>query len=175
MAFAKRIVLVGFVVLLIAVVFLGIFTPSEAPRILLNQHRAVLSIEDVSLAERKYAARHPETGYACNLSDLGEQGSEVGLVDPVLASGTKAGYHFKIQCAPHESQTPKVALYAIIATPVNPGTTGKYAVCTDQSGQIWYNESGSSGDCWKLANRSSKEIGDTTGRFPLLFFHFVLY
>jgi hypothetical protein len=146
MAFAKRIVLGGFVVFLIAVVFLGIF-PSSAPRIFVNQRRATLSIEDVSLAERKYAARHPETGYACNLSDLGGQGSEVGLVDPVLASGTKAGYHFEIQCAQRESQSQKVALYAIIATPVNPGTTGKYAVCTDQSGQIWYSENGSAADC----------------------------
>lgn len=144
MAFAKRIVLVGFVVFLIAVVFLGIFSPS-APRIFLNQRRAILIIEDVSLAERKYAARHPETGYACNLSDLGEQGSEVGLVDRVLASGTKAGYHFEIQCPQRESQ--KVARYAIIATPVNPGTTGKYALCTDQSGQTWYSENGSAADC----------------------------
>jgi hypothetical protein len=143
MAFAKRMVLVGFVVLLIAVVFLGGFS-LEQPRIPFNHRRAILSIEDVTLAERKYAAGHPETGYACNLSDLGKQGSEVGL-DRVLASGTKAGYHFEIQCPQRESQ--KISHYAIIATPVNPGTTGKYAFCTDQSGQVWYSESGTAVDC----------------------------
>jgi hypothetical protein len=144
MALAKRIVSVGLAAFLLAVVYLALFPP-EAPRVFMNQRRAVLSIEDVSLAERKYAARHPETGYACNLSDLGEQGSEVGLVDPVLASGTKAGYHFKIQCPQRENQ--KVPHYAIIATPVNPGTTGQYALCTDQSGVIWYSENGLAADC----------------------------
>lgn len=147
MAFAKQIVLVGFVVLLIAGVFLGGFSLYE-PRVFLNQHRAILSIEDTSLAEQKYAARHPETGYACNLRDLGEQGSEVRRVDRVLASGTKAGYHFEIQCPQRESQ--KISHYAIIATPVNPGTTGKYALCTDQSGQIWYSENGSAVDCLEM-------------------------
>jgi hypothetical protein len=91
---------------LTAVVFLGIFPP-RAPRIFVNQRRATLSIEDVSLAERKHAARHPETGYARNLSDLGRQGSEVGLVDPVLASGTRVGYHLEIQCPQREGQSQK--------------------------------------------------------------------
>jgi hypothetical protein len=143
MALAKRSILAVILVFFILVV---VWPRSlSTPRIFLNQRRAILSIEDVSLAERKYAARHPETGYACNLSDLGEQGSEVGLVDRVLASGTKAGYHFEIQCPQRESQ--KVAHYAIIATPGNPGTTGRYALCTDQSGEIWYSENGLASDC----------------------------
>ena len=146
MTFAKRIVLGIFVVFLIAVVFLGIFPPST-PRILVNQRRAILSIQNASLAEHKYAATHPETGYTCNLNDLSEQDSQVSLVDRVLASGTKSGYHFEIQCPQREGQSQKVARYAIIATPVNAGATGKYAVCTDQSGQIWYSENGSAADC----------------------------
>jgi hypothetical protein len=144
MAFAKQIALVGLVVLLIAVVFLGIFPPGT-PRIFLNQLRAVRSIEDVSLAERKYAARHPETGYACNLSDLGEQGSEIGLVDRVLASGTKSWYHFDIRCAQNGKQ--RATAYTITALPVEPGHTGTYALCSDQRGEIWYSENGSAADC----------------------------
>ena len=140
---AKRSILVVILAFLILVV---VWPPSlSTPRVFLNQRRAVLSIEDVSLAESKYAAQHPAAGYACSLSDLGEQGSGIGLVDRVLASGTKAGYHFEIQCPQRESQ--KVARYAIIATPVNPGTTGKYALCSDQSGLIWYSENGSVSDC----------------------------
>jgi hypothetical protein len=143
MALAKRSILV---VILVFFTLVVVWPRSlSTSRIFLNQRRAILTIEDVSLAERKYAARHPETGYACNFRELGEQGSGAGLVDRVLASGTKAGYHFEIQCPQRESQ--KVAHYAIIATPVNPGTTGKYALCTDQSGQIWYSENGSAAGC----------------------------
>jgi hypothetical protein len=143
MALAKRSILVVILVFFILVV---VWPRSlSTPRIFLNQRRAIQSIEDVSLAEGKYAARHSETGYTCKLSDLGEQDSEVGLVDRVLASGTKAGYHFEIQCPQRESQN--VSHYAIIATPVNPGTTGKYALCTDQNGQIWYSENGLVSDC----------------------------
>jgi hypothetical protein len=159
MALAKRLIPVVILVFFILVV---VWPRSlSTPRTFLNQRRAILSMENVSLAERKYAARHPEIGYACSLSDLGEQGSEVGLVDRVLASGTKAGFHFEIQCPQHESQ--KVARYAIVATPVNPGTTGKYALCTDQSGQIWYSENGSAADCLETRKPLSRSIGDITG------------
>ena len=71
MALAKRSILVVVLVLFILVV---VWPRSlSTPRIFLNQRRAVLSIEDVSLAERNYAARHPETGYVCSplkVSDL---------------------------------------------------------------------------------------------------------
>jgi hypothetical protein len=139
-AFVKPALLVAIGILAMAALYVG-SRPLSTERISLNQRRASLSVEDVSLAERKYETAHSETGYACDLSDLGE----VGLVDPVLASGTKAGYHFEIRCTERGNQ--KVTHYAIIATPVNPGTTGKYAVCADESEQIWYSEVGSAADC----------------------------
>lgn len=79
--------------------------------------------------------------YACKLSDLGEQ----NLVDQVLASGTKSGYHFELRCLQQGSQ--KVTGYAITALPVMPGRTGNYALCADQSGEIWYSENGKASDC----------------------------
>jgi hypothetical protein len=143
MAWAKRSILVVILVFFILVV---VWPRSlSTPRIVLNQHSAVRSIEDVSLAERKYAARHPETGYACNLSDLGEQGSEIGLVDRLLASGAKSGYHFDIRCPQNGNQ--KATAYTITALPVEPGHTGTYALCSDQRGEIWYSENGSAADC----------------------------
>lgn len=148
MAFAKRTFLVGCVAFFIAVVFLGIFSPST-PRVFLNQRRGVESIRELNRAEYNYAAQHPNAGFACNISDLGEQGSEcqpqVGLVDRVLASGTKSSYHFEIRCPQDDSET--VRGYTITATPVEPGTTGRYALCTNQGGEIWYSENGSASDC----------------------------
>ena len=148
MAFAKRTFLVGFVVFFMAVVLLGIFSPSTS-RVFLNHRRAVESVRELNRAEYNYAAQHPNAGFACNLSDLGGPGSEtlsgVGFVDRVLASGTKSSYHFEIRCPQGGSEM--VTGYTITATPVEPGTTGKYAWCTNQGREIWYSENGSAVDC----------------------------
>ena len=157
MAFAKRTFLAVFIVMFAsAVFFLAIFPPST-PRIFLNQRRAVESIRQLNVAEHDYAAQHPDAGFACNLSDLGEQGSEsrssVGHVDRVLASGTKASYHFEILCPQDDSQ--KATRYTITAVPVEAGMTGKYALCSSQSGEIWYSENGTASDC--LAMRKPVE------------------
>jgi hypothetical protein len=108
-----------------------------------------MSIREVNLAQQSYSAQHPRTGYACTLSDLGEQGA----VDGVSASGTKAGYHFEIQCLQRGAQ--KAERFTITAVPVNPGVTGQYALCADQSAEVWYSEHGSVSDC--LAMRKQIE------------------
>jgi hypothetical protein len=92
--------MVGLVVLISAAMW-GAFRPLSTPRIFLNQRRATISIREVNLAQQNYSAQHPRTGYACTLSDLGQQDA----VDGVLASGTKAGYHFEIQCPPRRSKS----------------------------------------------------------------------
>ena len=108
-----------------------------------------MSIREVNLAQQSYSAQHPRTGYACTLTDLGEKGG----VDGVLASGTKAGYHFEIQCPQRGAQ--KAEKFIITAVPVNPGVTGQYALCADQSGEVWYSELGLVSDC--LAMRKPVE------------------
>ena len=75
MPFLKRAFFVGFGVVFIAALFLGIFSPS-APRVFLNHRRAVESIRKLNRAEYNYSGRHPDAGFARTLSDLGEQGSE---------------------------------------------------------------------------------------------------
>src|SRR5215472_13477615 len=142
MPLAKR----SFLIVLIVFFILALIWPPSltTSRIFLNQRRAMLSIRDLSTAERKYAAQRPGAGYACNLNDLSEQ----GLVDGVFASGTRNGYHFEIQCL--RDSGPKVMGYAITAVPVSPGTTGKYAVCADQSGEVWYAENGLVSDCFAM-------------------------
>jgi hypothetical protein len=138
---ARRTFLAMFIVLVASVaIWLGT-SPLRTPRIPLNHRRAIERVRDLTLAERNYAARHPEAGYACSLGDLGEQ----GLVDRVLASGTQAGYHFDIHCP--ETSNQGATAYTITALPVDLGHTGTYALCTDQSGYIWYSENGSVSDC----------------------------
>jgi len=132
--------------LFLAALLVAIFPPSTS-RVFLNQRRAVESMRELNLAEHSYAAQHPDAGFACELSELGEQGvgPPVGLIDRVLASGTKSWYHFEIRCS--QSGSEKATVYTITAVPTLPGTTGVYAFCADQKGEIWYSENGSISDC----------------------------
>lgn len=157
MTLAKRSFLAILLAFSLSAIWLGIF-PHEASRVFLNQRRAVLSIRDVSLAERNYATRHPEAGYACKLSNLGEQ----GFVDVVLASGTKSGYRFEIRCFQDGGQ--EVTSYTVTAVPVSPGVTGKYALCTNQSGEIWYSENGAAAACLAMHKQIERKYRDAVQR-----------
>jgi hypothetical protein len=148
MTVRKRTFLLAVTAFFVALVlWLGI-SPPKTSRIFLNQRRAVDSIRNLNLAEHEYATQHPNAGFACDLGYLGEHGSEalsrVALVDRILASGTKSSYHFDIRCSTGVGRS---TAYTITAVPVEPGTTGQYALCTDQSGEIWYSENGSPSDC----------------------------
>jgi hypothetical protein len=149
MMLSKRTYLVLFTALLISAFFLLAVFPPKAPRTFLNHRRAVESIRNLNVAEHNYAALHPDVGFACSIGDLVEQASastsKVGFVDGVLASGTKASYHFGIECTQNGSQ--KTTAYTITAVPTQSGT-GIYALCTDQSGEIWYSENGLIPDCF---------------------------
>jgi hypothetical protein len=147
MAFTRRSLLVVLILFISAVIW-GAFRPLSTPRIFLNQRRAIMSIREVNLAQQNYSAQHPRTGYACTLSDLGEQGA----VDGVL---TKAGYHFEIQCPQRGAQ--KAERFTITAVPVSPGVTGQYALCADQSGEVWYSEHGLVSDCLSMRKQVEKK------------------
>lgn len=133
--------------------------PPEVPRTFLNQHRAVQSIKTLNLAEHTYAAQHPDTGFVCKLSDLKGQSTGsttgIGFVDQVLESGTKAAYHFEIGCT--QTGIKKTTAYTISALPTKPGTTGVYALCSDQSENIWYSENGSISECFAKQTPIEKE------------------
>jgi hypothetical protein len=148
MALAKRIVVVGLAAFLLASVYLTLFPP-VASRVFMNQRRAAESIRELNRAEYNYAARHLDAGFACNLRELGENAIEpqsgAAHVDRVLASGTKSSYRFDVRCPQGSSKG--ATIYTITAIPLVSGTTGKYALCSDQSREIWYSENGSAADC----------------------------
>jgi hypothetical protein len=60
------------------------------------------------------------------------------LLDQVLAGGTKSGYKFAWT---GDGNTPSVG-YSITGTPVTVGTTGQRMFCSDQSGVIRFDPSG---------------------------------
>ena len=114
-------------------------------RIAANEASAVGSVRTLNTAEVTYASTYPQSGFTCTLGALGPASgsptsSNAGLIDGVLASGTKSGYNFSLANC---NGTPEV-LYNSLATPVAVGSTGQRGFCSDQSGVIYFNAAGTS-------------------------------
>jgi len=101
-------------------------------RMAANEASAVGSLRTINTAEITYSSTYPDVGFTA-LSALGGAGGTAtgaGLIDSVLASGTKSGYSFVL--------TPSTNAYTVTAQPTNPGTTGQRYFFTDQSGVVRY-------------------------------------
>jgi type II secretory pathway pseudopilin PulG len=122
-------------------------------RIAANEVSAVHSVRRIHTAEVTYYLANPGAGYTCTLSNLAgsERVSSVAkarLIDDRLASGTKNGYQFIVRnCIQPEKGEGK---YQLVAYPVSPNQTGVKAFCTDETGVIRFDPTGSPDDC--LAN-----------------------
>jgi hypothetical protein len=57
-----------------------------------------------------------------------------------LLSGEWSGYKFLIECSPTEQRV--ILRYQVTAVPSAPGVTGVRAFCADESGKVFYAESG---------------------------------
>ena len=114
-------------------------------RMAANEASAVSSIRTINTAQVTYASTWG-IGYAALLSNLGgaagctASSTTACLIDPVLSAGTKSGYTFA--AVGNNTVGGAVQGFEINATPVSSGTTGTRAFCSDQSGVIRYNTSG---------------------------------
>jgi type IV pilus assembly protein PilA len=119
-------------------------------RLAANEASAVASIRTITTAETTYATTFPTVGYTCTISELGPppSGQSIsptagGILDAVLATGTKRGYNFSLNnCA----GTP-VATYGSVAVPQSIGATGTRSFCSDASGIIWQASDGTAATC----------------------------
>jgi type IV pilus assembly protein PilA len=118
-------------------------------KIAANQSSAVSSIRNINTAEAAYQTNYPSIGFATTLSNLGgadasctsatfASSTSACLLDSTLANGTKSGYIFS---ATGGGGTPAVT-YTSLATPQVQGQTGQNAYCSDQSGVLFYDTSG---------------------------------
>jgi prepilin-type N-terminal cleavage/methylation domain-containing protein len=119
-------------------------------RIAANEASAVGSVRTINTAQATYSSTYPSVGFADSLAKLGPpagtaaaDSNTAGLVDNVLAAGTKSGYSFTIGGT---TGTP-VVTYTSQAAPVSAGQTGQRAFCSDQSGVIKYDAGGSGSSC----------------------------
>lgn len=96
----------------------------------MNHMRAAHSAFQLIAAERKYAARFPAAGFTCDLRQLGE----AGIVDKVLASGERAGYHYEL----HGCNTnAAVAAFSLSAVRIAQGELASSLFCASHEGVLW--------------------------------------
>ena len=143
--------------LLIVVAIILIIAAIAIPNLLrsrmaANEASAVGSLRTVNTAEVTFSSTYPDCGFTA-LTNLGGAGSgagstsAAGLIDNVLAGGTKSGYSFGATAAGGGGTcgagagTPNTT-YVSGAVPTTPGQTGQRYFYSDQSGVIRYNQTG---------------------------------
>jgi hypothetical protein len=104
-----------------------------------NEFAAIQTMRTYNQALKAYAAKCPQQGYPATLVRLGPGNgdcSHANLLDARLAIArpVKLGYQFVY--SPGVSGAERVAVFALVASPVQPGLTGKQYFFLDESGVI---------------------------------------
>ena len=111
-----------------------------------NQASAVASLRTLNTSEITYSATY-NVGFTSSLAQLGPPASgsatsaASGMIDSVLAAGTKSGYSFIY--AASAAVNGVTSNYTINANPITPGTTGQNYYYTDATNVIRQNNSAS--------------------------------
>ncbi len=134
--------------LLIVVAIILIIAAIAIPNLLkskmaANQSSAVASMRTLNTCEVTYSSTYNQ-GFTSSLAQLGPPSSgaatsaTAGLIDSVLAGGTKSGYTFTYSAGATaaDGTTPS---YTINANPVTAGTTGQNYYYTDETNVIRQN------------------------------------
>jgi type IV pilus assembly protein PilA len=136
--------------LLIVVAIILIIAAIAIPNLLrsrmaANEASAVGSIRTINTSEVTYSSTWG-IGYGAALSNIGgavgctASSTTACLIDPVLSAGAKSGYTFA--AVGNALSGGQLNGYEVNGTPTTPGTTGTRAFCSDQSGVIRYNTTG---------------------------------
>ena len=110
-----------------------------------NESSAVASIRVINTAAVTYSMTYPNLGYPASLATLGGANpctaspAQACLIDDLIAQGVKSGYSF---IWTGDGATPSVT-YQITGTPQAVGSSGQRMFCTDQTGVIRYDPTGS--------------------------------
>ncbi len=115
-----------------------------------NEASAVGSLRTLIAAETTYALTYSDIGYTCALARLGPSpglptSGRADIIDSVLASGSKSGYLFGL--AGCGAVVPS-SQFRVDATPQVVGQTGQRSFCSDQSGVLWFDPSGTVAPCF---------------------------
>ena len=159
--------------LLIVVAIILIIAAIAIPNLLrsrmaANEASAVGSIRTMNTAAITYSSTYGN-GFPPSLTAIGTSTGAVSctnaqLLDSVLTGGTKSGYAFALQVGATVLTSAASSCaggygysdgYSVTATPVSTGTTGQREFCSDASGVIRFNATGT-------ATRTASTCSDTT-------------
>ena len=147
--------------LLIVVAIILIIAAIAIPNLLrsrmaANESSAVGSIRTINTAAISFNSSYGD-GFPSTLAQIGTTGSgavscsNAEYLDPLLTSGKKSGYSFTMTAGAVVVLAANVPAgctagytdgYVVQATPQNLGTTGQRGFCSDATGVIRYNASG---------------------------------
>jgi|SRR5258708_6535078 prepilin-type N-terminal cleavage/methylation domain-containing protein len=130
------------IVITIILVITAIAIPNLiASRMAANESSAVQETRAITTAEVVYSTQY-NIGFAPLLVNLGDSGAvsstTAGLIDAVLAAGSKSGYSFTYSALNPDSST-HYQSFTLNADPLNPGYSGRKHFFTDQSAVIRVN------------------------------------
>ena len=118
-------------------------------RIAANQASAVESLRTINTSEVSYVSTF-NVGFSSTIAALGPPAggaqptaTAAGLIDSVLAAGTKSGYSFTYAVTASDPNGNPVS-YTLTANPLTVGTTGQNYYYTDQSAVTRQNTSATS-------------------------------
>jgi prepilin-type N-terminal cleavage/methylation domain-containing protein len=137
-----ELLLVVAVILIIAAIAIPSFLHS---RMRANEASTVASLRLMLSSAVTYSNSYPDLGYPANLTNLGGASpctpspAQACLIDDSLAVGTKDGYSFVWT---GDGLVPSFGFF-ITATPLFVGSSGQNMYCTDQTGVIRADRSGS--------------------------------
>jgi type IV pilus assembly protein PilA len=139
-----ELLLVVAVILIISAIAVPNFVRS---RLRANEASAVASLRVINTAAVTYSITYPDLGFPTTLATLGganpcsASSTSACLIDDMLAQGSKAGYTF----AWTGDGLPTSVNFLVTGTPEVVGSSGQRMFCTDQTGIIHYDPTGS--DC----------------------------
>jgi hypothetical protein len=128
-----------------------------------NESAARMHVTVIAGAETNYAAKHPDRGYACSLSNLfapdATAGTEGGgaYYAPEFANEESGGYRFTIGGC---EGTP-ASKYRITAVPIDTDSTLK-TFCSDESGTLKFVTGGKSSTCFSRGQPANSAGPSTT-------------
>jgi hypothetical protein len=134
MKFARILILIGSGALIVTLYLL-----LRGQKRLGHVDSAIGSIRVLVEKENNFAQSHAAIGYACTLSTLPND----SLTAELVTKGQRNGYAFQIGCPVEDTKRPH-AKYTVTARPL---ITGMAAFCSDETGVVKYDDSGSVERC----------------------------
>ena len=138
-----ELLLVVAVILIIASIAVPNFLKS---RLRANEASAIASLRMISTAAVTYSITYPDVGFPAQLTTLGganpctaASSTQACLIDDSLSQGIKSGYNFVWA---GDGAVPSFS-FLVTGTPQAIGSSGQRMFCTDQTGVIHYDASGS--------------------------------